>query len=481
MPRTNRSLLLAPLLLGPVLQAATPPAASRPPNIILIMADDLGYAELGCYGQEKIRTPHIDRMAREGMRFTQFYSGSPLCAPTRCTLMTGMHTGHSYIRDNGEVKPEGQRPIPDETITVAEVMKEAGYATGMMGKWGLGGPGTVGEPNRQGFDHWFGYLCQRQAHNHYPRYLWKNGERQPLEGNDRGLTGEQFSQDLFTEEALGFIRENQEQPFFLYLPFAIPHLAIQVPDDSLAEYEGLWDDPPYEGGKGYLPHPAPRAGYAAMITRMDRDVGRILDLLSELDLDDDTIVLFTSDNGPTYNRLGGSDSDFFASAGPFRGLKGSVYEGGIRVPLVARWPGHISAGEESAHIGALWDMLPTFAELAGVEAPDGIDGVSMARALLGQEGQEEHDYLYWELRSYSGQQAVRTGNWKGVRRQMKQGSDRIELYDLAADIGESQDVAEAHPDLVARIEWIMREGRTPSEQFPLKWKQKPKKNKNKKN
>jgi arylsulfatase len=444
---------------------------ARRPNVVFLLADDLGWAELGSYGQRKIQTPHVDRIAAEGVRFTQHYSGSAVCAPARCVLMTGLHTGHSFIRDNGEVKPEGQRPIPAATVTLAEALKEAGYATGMFGKWGLGGPGTEGEPNLQGFDEWFGYLCQRQAHNFYPRYLWHNGAKVELEGNDRGLTGAQYSHDLIAERALAFVREHAHEPFFLYVPFTIPHLAIQVPEDSLAEYQGRWEDPPYEGGKGYLPHPAPRAGYAAMVTRMDRDIGRLLELLDELDLAEDTIVFFASDNGPTYNRLGGSDSDFFQSAGAFRGLKGSLYEGGIRVPLVARWPGRFEPGRVSDLPSAFWDVFPTVCEFAGAAVPADLDGVSLAPTLTGAGEQTRHDYLYWEFRAYGGQQAVRLGDWKGVRQKMKSGNREIELYDLATDVEESRDLAAEQPELIERVRAIMDgEGRTESEHFPLRWK-----------
>jgi arylsulfatase len=467
---------LVPLLLV-LLACSTSPNdraehSQRPPNVVLLLADDLGWNELGCYGQRKIRTPHVDRLTAEGVRFTQHYSGSAVCAPARCVLLTGLHTGHAFIRDNGEVKPEGQRPIPAETVTLAEVLKDAGYATGIFGKWGLGGPGTVGEPNLQGFDDWYGYLCQRQAHNFYPRYLWDNGERVELEGNDRGLTGAQYSHDLIAERALAFVRAHADEPFFLYVPFTIPHLAIQVPEDSLAEYEGLWDDPPYEGGKGYLPHRAPRAGYAAMVTRMDRDVGRLLDLLDELELAEDTIVFFASDNGPTYDRLGGSDSDFFQSAGPFRGLKGSLYEGGIRVPLVARWPGRIEAGRVSDLPSAFWDLFPTVCELTGASVPEGLDGLSFAPTLTGVGEQARHEYLYWEFRAYGGQQAVRLGDWKGVRQKMKSGNRAIELYDLALDVGERNDLAAEQPELVERVRAIMDgEGRVESDEFPLRWAQ----------
>jgi len=443
-------------------------AAQGPPNIVLIMADDLGYGELGCYGQKIIRTPNIDRLAAEGMRFTQCYSGSPVCAPSRCVLMTGKHTGHSFIRNNRATKPEGQWPMDAAELTVAELLKAQGYATAAIGKWGLGMVDTPGDPNRQGFDLFFGFNCQTHAHNHYPVYLRRNDQRVELEGNTRSLTGKQYSQDLFIDEGLQFIRAHREQPFFLYLPFAVPHLSIQVPEESLAEYTDEIREEDYKH-KGYLKHPAPRAGYAAMVTHMDRGVGQIMDLLKELKLDDNTLVIFTSDNGPTYNRLGGSDSDFFHSAGEFRGLKGSVYEGGIRVPFVARWPGHIAAGDVSDHLCALWDMLPTLMDVvgAGEKTPIDIDGISLAPTLLAGGDQPAHDHLYWEFAAYRGQQAVRWGQWKGVRQKMFQGNWAIELYDLQDDPGESNDVAAAHPDVVKKIEQLMRSERTISTAFPF--------------
>lgn len=433
--------------------AASPP---RPPNVIFILADDLGYGELGCYGQQKIRTPNLDRMAAEGMRFTQHYCGAPVCAPSRCVLMTGLHTGHAAIRDNSAVKPEGQQPIPDETVTVAEVLKARGYATAAIGKWGLGPPGSTGDPNRQGFDLFFGYNCQRHAHNYYPTYLWRNDRRIELDGNDGGLTGRQYSADLCTAEAIRFIKENRHRPFFLYLPYTIPHVAIQVPEDSLAEYRGLWPDPPYPGDRGYLPHPAPRAGYAAMVTRMDRYVGQIFALLKELDLDGQTLVMFSSDNGPTHGGVGGSDSEFFQSAGPLRGLKGSVYEGGIRVPLIARWPGKIKPASVSDHVCAFWDILPTVAEAAGASTPPGIDGISFLPTLLGTGPQPKHEFLLWEFYGYGGQQAVRFGDWKGVRVNChKDPAGPIQLYNLKTDPAEKHDVADGHPEIVQKIQEIM--------------------------
>jgi arylsulfatase A-like enzyme len=404
-------------------------------------------------------------------------------------LLTGLHTGHAYIRDNDEMSfrgdvwrdlsLEGQRPIPEGTRTVGTVLQEAGYATGAIGKWGLGGPESTGHPNRQGFDHWYGYLCQRIAHNYYPPWLWRNGEMHELDNayfhphqrlpadvdpNDpesyEPYRGNEYSMDLMAEEALQFIRDHRNERFFLYLPFPVPHVSLQVPEDSLAEYDGVFEEEPYIGDRGYTPHPRPRSAYAAMITRMDREIGRIMDLLKDLGLDNDTIVFFTSDNGPTFN--GGTDSEFFQSAGALRGLKTQLWEGGIRVPLIARWPGRIAPGTVSDLPCAFWDFLPTLAALAGAPAPEGVDGVSLVPTLVGRsEEQEPHEYLYWE---FQGRQAVRLGTWKAYRRPPE---GPIELYDLAADIGETTDIAAAHPDVVARVAELMDLARTESDLFPL--------------
>ena len=457
---------------------------ARKPNIIFVLADDLGYAELGCYGQQKIETPNLDRLAAQGMRFTQHYSGSPVCAPSRCTLLTGKHTGHAYIRDNREMggwgpdEPEGQLPLPEGTTTLGTLLQREGYTTCAIGKWGLGGPDSSGHPNKQGFDHWYGYLCQRVAHNYYPTHLWRNDRKHMLEGNkyfsahqrlesvpddpsgyDR-FKGVHYAPDLMAEEALAFIRKHKDQPFFVYYATPVPHAAIQVPEDSLERYRGHWEDPPYLGNKGYLPHPAPRAGYAAMVTRMDRDIGRILGLLDELGLTENTIVMFSSDNGPTFN--GGTDSAFFNSAGPLRGLKCSVYEGGIRVPLIARWPGRIKPGTTSEHVSAFWDVLPTIADIAGFVPPGDIDGISFAPTLLDRPGrQKRHDYLYWE---YHGSQALRAGQWKAVRRK---GQEALELYNLKSDVGEQHNVANKNPETTTRLAELMKRARTESEHFPL--------------
>lgn len=458
--------ILLLLLIMPGLCAA-PGAAARRPNIILVMADDLGWNEVGIYGQKKIRTPRLDQLAREGLRFNQFYSGSPVCAPSRCVLMTGRHTGHAYIRDNSEVRPEGQKPMAAADVTIAELMKRAGYATAAMGKWGLGPVGSEGDPNKQGFDLFYGYNCQREAHNFYPRYLYRNSAQEMLPGNDRGLTGAHYSHDLVEREALKYIRENRERPFFLYLPFTIPHLALQVPQDSLDEYAGKFPDSPYEGGRGYLPHPTPRAAYAAMVTRLDRSVGRVVDLVEELGLGRDTLIFFTSDNGPTHGGVGGSDSEFFDSNGPYRGLKGSVYEGGIRVPAIARWTGRIPPGRVTELPAASYDLLPTFCEIVGVSAPKQVDGISLQQKLLRQRGQRRHEFLYWEFPSYTGQQAVRMGDWKGVRQELRRGRMKIELYHLKEDPGEQNDVSAANPEIVRQIREIMIREHTPSALFPI--------------
>lgn len=459
------------------------------PNIIFILADDLGYGELGCYGQQKIKTPNIDKLSAEGMKFTQHYSGSPVCAPSRCTLMTGKHTGHAYIRANDEMNErgdvwhdrniEGQRPLLQDTETIGRMMQRAGYVTGAIGKWGLGGPNDSGHPNKQGFDFWYGYLCQRVAHNYYPTHLWRNGEKDILEGNDyfnphqklpadkdpndpasyQSYSGKQYSQDLMAKEALNFIEQNKDNPFFLYLPFIVPHAAIQVPEDALAEYEGKFPEIPYKGEKGYLPNRTPRAAYAAMITRMDREVGRMMDLLKDLGLDENTLVIFTSDNGTAWG-YGGTDPQFFNSSNGLRDFKGSVYEGGIRVPMIARWKGKIKPGTTSDHVSAFWDFYPTFAEMVGTEIPEDMDGISLLPILLSRK-QKKHDYLYWE---YVGKQAVRMGKWKEV----KPGIDKeIELYDLENDVSEKNNVADQHPEIVAKIDELLKTARTESELFPL--------------
>lgn len=445
---------------------AAPADPPRPPNVVFILADDLGFAELGCYGQKKIRTPHIDRLAAGGAKFTQFYAGNAVCAPSRCCLLTGKHPGHATIRDNREAKPEGQEPILATDVTLAEVLKSRGYATFAAGKWGLGMFGTSGDPLKHGFDHFFGYNCQRHAHTHYPTYLYRDAARFDLPGND-GAKGDTYTHDLFEAEGLKFIEANRGKPFFLYLPVTVPHVAVQVPEDSLAEYRGkLGDDPAYDGKKGYRPHPTPHAAYAAMVARFDRTVGHIADKLKELKLDTNTVLIVTSDNGGTHN-VGGADSTFFESAGKLKGLKGSLYEGGIRVPFVAHWPGTIPPGRVVDEPLAFWDVLPTLATLTGAKSPTGLDGLDFTNALTSRAKQTPHDFLYWEFPGYGGQQAVRAGPWKAVRQKMKATGIRTELYDLTADPNEATDVAAKHPDAVAKLEALMVREHSPSKLFPL--------------
>ncbi|MGH9338149.1 MAG: arylsulfatase [Acidobacteriota bacterium] len=425
------------------------PQAERPPNIIFIMADDLGYNHLGCYGQEIIRTPHIDRLASQGTRFTQFYAGCTVCAPSRCTLMTGMHQGHCSVRGNS-----GGIPLRAQDVTVAEVLKQAGYTNGIFGKWGLGDAGTEGVPTRQGFDEFFGYLDQVHAHFYYPDYLWHNEEKFPLPGNQDSQQG-QYSHDLIAERALQFIRDNQHGPFFCYVAFTIPHTELLVPEDSLAEYRGQFDETPFPGDH-YGAQETPRAAYAAMVTRMDRDVGRILDLLEGLGIANNTVVVFTSDNGGQQSGAG-VDLRFFQGNWPLRGWKGLMYEGGIRVPCIARWLGRVQAGAVSNKVWTHWDFLPTAAELAGVQAPSGIDGISAVPALLG-EIMPARDYLYWEHhRGGDVQQAVRMGGWKALRHGR---NEAIELYYLPTDLGEKFNVAAQTPQQVARAAELFRTART---------------------
>lgn len=448
-------------------------AAERKPNFVFILADDLGYGELGCYGQQKIKTPQLDRLAAEGMRFTDFYCGCSVCAPSRCTLMTGQHLGHATIRDNMQRGPglEGQRAMEPGTVTVAQLLKQAGYATAIVGKWGLGMPEDHSSPLNFGFDHHYGYLCQGMAHSHYPPYLWNDDKQVPLSGNPPYVYGQkqviepggkQFSQDLMTEDALAWVRGHRAEPFFLYLAYTVPHVSLQVPEDSLAEYRGKWRETPLTDSKHYANHPTPRAAYAAMITRMDRDVGRLMSLIKELGLDDETLVFFGSDNGAVF-KISGTDPEFFQSNGPLRGYKQALYEGGIRTPFIARWPGHIKPGSVSKFAGAYWDVLPTLCELAGVPRPTGIDGVSIVPTLLGRPGQEPHEYLYWEFHSGGSAQAVRFGDWKAIRNNVTKDRDGApELYNLATDPGEKTNVARQHPDLAAKAAAYMKAAHTPS-------------------
>lgn len=461
----------------------------RVPNIVLMLADDLGYGDLGAFGQEKIKTPRLDQLAKDGMRLMHHYSGNAVCAPSRCVLMTGMHPGHALVRNNVQVKPQSQYPLPEGTITLPQLLKAHGYATGAFGKWGLGGDDTTGEPMKQSIDRFYGYYCQGVAHNYYPTFLWDNATKQPLNNpafdskqklpddadpNDpksyERYRGKQFAPDLIVEEALKFVKAHKDEPFFLYFPTTIPHLALQVPEDGLAAYKGAFpDDPPYLGGKGYLPNHTPRATYAAMVSRLDRDCGRIFDLISELGLDENTIFVFSSDNGPLNDRYAGTDTDFFNSKRNLRGFKGSLYEGGVRMPTFVRWKGKIEPGSLSYRVTGFEDWLPTLLDLAGLgkEIPKGLDGISFKAALEGRV-MTPRPFLYREFPAYGGQQSVRVGEWKAVKQGLTKGPAEIELYNLRTDESESNNVASSNPDIVAKLSAIMDQEHVPNKDFPIK-------------
>lgn len=479
-----------------VLFVFTGTAETRKPNIVFILADDLGYGDVSCFGQKKFQTPNIDRLAAEGMKLTAHYAGNCVCAPSRCALMSGKHPGHAYIRDNrgglGE-GGEGQEPVPAGELTLPLTLKQVGYTLGAFGKWGLGPVGSSGDPNKQGFDTFFGYNCQAVAHNYYPTSLWANSTRvmlknPPFSAHQKlpadadvnspasyaKFTGKDYAPDLIAKEALKFLRENKDRPFLLFFPTTVPHLALQVPEDSLKEFEGKFPETPYAGGRGYLPQRSPHAAYAAMITRMDREVGRMMDLVKELGLDDNTIFVFTSDNGPLYDQLGGTDSDFFNSAAGFRGRKSSYYEGGFREPCLIRWKGKIAAGTTSDRITGFEDWLPTLLELIGEKerTPKGIDGISFAPILFGKQ-QEPRPFLYRESPGYGGQQCVRVGDWKLVRQNLKplpknKGAQATtELYNIATDPHETTDVADKHPDIVKKLMAIAKEQHVPTQLWPI--------------
>jgi arylsulfatase A-like enzyme len=438
--------------------AAAPQKPGGPPNIVFIMADDLGWRDLSCYGQDKFRTPHIDRLAAEGTRFTDAYSGCTVCAPSRSVLMTGFHMGHTSVRSN-----PGGVPLLAGDVTVASLLKSAGYATGGFGKWGLGDVGTDGVPGKHGFDEFFGYLHQVHAHFYYPEYLIRNEQKFPLPGNlNKQRTT--YSHDVIVEQALNFVRSHKDRPFFCYMPLTIPHWELLVPEDSLAPFRGKFPETPFIDARGhYANQEHAHAAYAGMITRMDRDVGRLMSLLKELNLDDKTIVFFTSDNGPA---LPIRNDDYFRSKGPMRGHKQNFYEGGIRVPMVVRWPGKVPRRAVSRHPWYFPDFLPTAAELAGFRPPSGIDGLSMAPALFGRKA-PVHEFMYWELPRYDGKtgtfrkeipmQAVRMGEWKAVR---PEPGGPLELYNLRKDIGETTNVADHNPKIMARIQEYLETART---------------------
>jgi arylsulfatase A len=438
-------------------------AQASPPNIIIIQADDLGYGDLSAYGQSRFKTPNIDRLAKRGMRFTNYYAGSTVCAPSRAALMTGLHTGHGWIRGNGEIS------LRDEDRTVAMLLRDAGYRTAVIGKWGLGNAGLPGQPDRKGFDYSFGFLDHRHAHRQFTDHLFRNAQRVEVDLNH------DYANDLFTREAAGFIERDDRQPFFLYLNYTVPHAELRVPEDSLKAFKGRFPEKPFVNatadGKptgpdgpslGYRSQPAPHAAFAAMITRMDRDIGRLVDLVKKRGQDRRTLVVFISDNGP--HQEGGGEPAFFKSSGGLRGIKRDLYEGGIRVPMIASWPGTIPAGRVSNYAAAHWDMLPTLAEFAGVPPPPNLDGVSIAEVLRGRT-QPPHAFMYWEFHERGFQQAVRMGDWKAVRLAKDQ---PLELYNLATDRAETTNVASNQPEVVAQIESYLKTARTDSPNWPVK-------------
>ena len=465
------------------------------PNIVFILADDLGYGETGCYGQKKILTPNIDRLAAEGMRFTQHYSGAPVCAPARCVLMTGRHLAHAEIRGNrdsgnGRVFP-GQWPITSGALTIAEVLKSAGYTTGAFGKWGLGPSNTTGSPMKQGFDRYYGYNCQRNAHSYYPFFLDSDEkevkinkglidghQRRPdgrVNANDYRLTN--YAPDLILKEALSFIDKNKQKPFFLYLPFVEPHVAIQSPQEWIDAYPGEWDAEkgPYRGQNGYLPHPRPRAAYAAMISDLDDHVGQVLKRLDKHGLAENTLVVFTSDNGTTHPgkdpqfHIGGVDAPFFNSTAGLRGWKGSVYEGGIRVPCIVKWPGNTTPGSIATMPSYFPDWFPTLSSIAKADVPADhqLDGVNLQPVLQGDAEPKRTELMTWEFHGYGGQVAVRDGPWKIVRQKTRRGKEPWELYHLENDPGEKNDIASRHPDIVGRMKEFFLASRQPEPDFPM--------------
>ncbi|CAM4276696.1 arylsulfatase [Zobellia nedashkovskayae] len=451
----------------------TTETANARPNIVYILADDLGYGDLSSYGQQKFSTPNIDKLAKDGIVFTQHYSGSTVCAPSRSALLTGMHTGHTVVRGNKEIMPEGQYPLPDNTFTMAEAMQKAGYATGAFGKWGLGFPGSEGDPLNQGFDTFFGYNCQRLGHNYYPDHLWANKDSLVLKGN-LGKNKGTYAPGLIHEKTLEFIELNKDNPFFLYVASIIPHAELAAPEEFMEKnrgkfppetpYEGVDDGPEFNQGP-YRSQKEPHTAFVSMVQLLDAQVGEIVAKLEGLGIADNTIVVFTSDNGP--HTEGGADPEYFNSNGPFRGTKRDLYEGGIRVPMIAAWPGKIRPGSTTELVSAFWDVFPTFSEIAGIETPEGLDGISFLPTLLGHEDlQKNHEYLYWEFHEKGGRQAIRKGDWKAVKYDVFGGADvAIKLYDLTTDIGEQNNVAQKNPEVIKEMKTLFENARTPSDVF----------------
>ncbi|MDQ6610368.1 MAG: arylsulfatase [Bacteroidota bacterium] len=447
------------------------PAAAQKtakPNIIFILADDLGYGDLGCYGQQKIATPNIDKLAKMGVKFTQFYSGSTVCAPARCTFLTGMHTGHGVIRGNVTIKPEGQIPLPDSIVTFPMLLQKAGYTTAAFGKWSLGFITTSGDPQKKGFDEFYGYNCQTLAHNYYPDHLWHNHDKIDLAVNLK--TDSVYSADLIHQQAMNFLNSKHDKPFFLYLPYTLPHADVIVPHDDVYNYyvkkfaehpvtvkKSKDDDTHYDA--------YPHAAYAAMVARLDKYVGEIMQLLKENGMEENTLLIFTSDNGPHKEK--GGDPAFFNSSAGFKGIKRDLYEGGIREPFIAYQKGVTKPGTINPEPAALWDMFPTFLQLANQPIPKNIDGISILSSIKGLQ-QKSRDYFYWELHESGGKQAVRMGDWKGVKLNVSTSSTSpVELYDLKNDPHEKYNIAAQHPDIVSKIEAIMKEAYVPNKDWPL--------------
>lgn len=451
------------LLAGAAITTSLQAAADRP-NIIYVLADDLGYGDLSCYGQKTLETPHLDRLAKEGMRFTRHYAGSTVCAPSRCVLMTGLHTGHARIRGNGpgQLKPED--------LTIATVLRKSGYKTGCFGKWGVGNPPPLDDPDRHGFDEFYGYVNMYHAHNYYPEWLVKNGRKVPLrnklyedwlekrtgprEGAGIAKVAVDYAPALISDAAIQFIDDNHQKPFFLYYALNIPHANNEGGGEKRINRNGM--RVPSFGGFANRDWPAQEKGFAQMINYIDQDIGKILKTLKARGIDDNTIVMFSSDNGP--HQEGGHKMPFFDSNGPLRGMKRDLYEGGVRVPFIARWPGRIPADGTSSHISGFQDIFPTLAQLAGAPRPARTDGISMLEELMGRpEKQKKHPHLYWEFYEKGGRVGVVKGDWKAVRLDILKNPDApIELYDLSKDIGEENNVANLHPDIVAQMAAILK-------------------------
>lgn len=463
------------ILAGAAASCLSTKPAPQTPNIVFILADDLGWGDVGCYGQQRFQTPNIDSLAARGLRFTQCYSGTTVSAPSRSCLITGTHSGHTPIRGNLELDPEGQFPLPEGGASIFLDLKKAGYTTGAFGKWGLGFIGTSGDPQRQGVDRFFGYNCQLLAHNYYPDHLWDNGTRIELD-TDLPYGAGTYAPDLIHGKALEFLEDAvaQGKPFFMWYPTTIPHAELIVPEDSIIQrLRGVYPETPFHGVDdgpffrkgGYCSQDYPHATFAAMVTRLDGYVGDIVQKLKELGVYDNTLIIFASDNGP--HKEGGADPDFFDSNGPWRGYKRDVYEGGIRVPMIVAWQGHVAAGAESDFPCSFWDLMPTFRELTGSPAGEGLDGVSLLPLWEGREGQREHDYLYFEFQELGGRQAVRQGPWKLVHLDIRSDAPRFELYNLDEDPGETRDLAAQYPEVLARLQGIMLQAHTPNPNFPV--------------